>query len=149
MLSQEDPDACAQTCLSRQIESVQNPYSSAAYKQSHDVQINCTPQLTFYADTMDFCAQLSLYEAVLVVVYLIFATVGCLTGLAVFDKLDFFGFYKVSGCNHNQGSQTQAVQTVLLELDLCCVAADLQHIIRTFLATDLFTTIVSNIKKVI
>lgn len=76
---------------------MQHPCSSAAFKQTHAVQINCTPQLTFYADTMDFCAQLSLYEAVLVVAYLIFATVGCLTGLAVFDKLDYFGFYKVRG----------------------------------------------------
>lgn len=75
----------------------------------HDVQINCTPQLTFYADTRDFCAQLSLYEAILVVVYLIFATGGCLLGLAVFDKLDYFGFYKVRG-----GIDYQVFETLTL-----------------------------------
>lgn len=73
-------------------------------EENYDVQINCTPQLTFYADTREFCAQLSLYEAILVVIYLIFATVGCLCGLAVFDKLDYFGFYKVRGCTDKQAS---------------------------------------------
>ena len=92
------------------------------------MQINCTPQVTFIVDTQDFCAQLSLSEAIVVVTYLVFATVGCLAGLAVFDKMDFFGFYKVRASTDKLTQDTECVSIVL---DVCCVPTCLHSITST------------------
>ena len=59
------------------------------------VQVNCTPQLIFSADTQKFCKASSRFELILTCTYMAFAVVCCLTCLAVFDKLDFFGFFQV------------------------------------------------------
>lgn len=47
-------------------------------------------------DTHKFCVRFSRPEGILVCIYTIFALVGCLTGLAIFDKRDYFGFYEVN-----------------------------------------------------
>ena len=60
------------------------------------MQANVTPQLIFNADTMKFCAPFSKPELVLTITYMVFALVGCLCGLATFDKLDYFGFDQVA-----------------------------------------------------
>ena len=56
--------------------------------------MNCTPGVTYLVDTKDFCRLSSVPEFIVLTANSIFSTVICLVGLAVFDKLEFFGFYE-------------------------------------------------------
>ena len=78
-------DACTQAVNAQQL-----------LIQLEPMQANILPGLVFNADTSRFCKPVFWPELALTCIYSAFATATCLTGLALYDKLDYFGFYEAS-----------------------------------------------------
>ena len=77
------------------------------------------PHMTFNVDALGFCEPFSLLELILVLVYVISATIIIFAGAAAVDVAGHFGFYQVH-CHYNRSLGVRHTQRTVASPDTVC-----------------------------